>query len=85
MRERGANVALVPIILLMKDAFTFPFRGGGKNMLIAGGVLGVTSDLASLAPLVGFQAVIFVGLVSFTPLFGASIFTENGAVFLRPS
>jgi len=50
-------------------------------MLIAGGVLGVTSDLASLAPLVGFQAVIFVGLVSFTPLFGASIFTENGGVF----
>jgi len=44
----------------IKDAFSFPFRGGGKYILLVGGVLGVISDLASLAPLIGIIAVIFM-------------------------
>ena len=39
---------------LVKDAFPYPFRGGGLSMLIVGGVLGAISDLVSLAPLLGF-------------------------------
>jgi hypothetical protein len=47
---------------LVKDAFFFPFRGNGKVMLIFGGILGVISDLASLAPMLGiFASVLILG------------------------
>lgn len=41
---------------LVGDIFTYPLRGGGKWLLIIGTILGVASDIASFAPLLGIIA-----------------------------
>lgn len=46
----------------LTDTLSYPFRGGGKYILLIGAILSIGADLASLAPLVG-------GIASFL-LFG---------------
>jgi hypothetical protein len=38
---------------LLQDIFTYPIRGGGKYILIIGGVLSVISELCKFAPMFG--------------------------------
>lgn len=42
-----------PSMNFFTDIITYPFRGGGKYILLIGAMLSLGSDLASMAPLVG--------------------------------
>lgn len=41
---------------IIQDIFSYPIRGSGKYMLITGAIIGIISDLASFAPVLGFVA-----------------------------
>jgi hypothetical protein len=44
---------------MFKDAFTYPFRGSGKIMILIGSIFAVLLKIGSIAPVVGLMASIF--------------------------
>lgn len=45
---------------ILKDIFTYSFRGGGKYVLIIGAILSIIMDLVSFAPLFGLIAFVLI-------------------------
>lgn len=45
---------------LITDAFSYGYRGNGKSMLITGAILSIVTGFATLAPLLGLIAYVFL-------------------------